>query len=326
VQTAHELGEQLLRLARRGHDPALLSTAHRAFGTTSYHRGEFLQARAHLEQSLALYDPQQHRALAVHQGTDPGVVGRSWAAGVLWFLGYPDQALHRGYEALTLARAQAHPFSLALALTLGVATIHQLRREARTAQESVEALMTLATEHGFPHWLAAGTPLRGWILTEQGHTEEGMTQIRQGIAMKQALGDEEWRPFWLAYVAAAHGNSDHPEAGLPILAEALAIAHNTGECFYEAELYRLKGELLLQQGIPDAQQAETCFRHAIDIARQQEAKSLELRAAMSLSRLWQQQGKRAEARELLAPIYGWFTEGFDTADLQEAKALLEAWA
>jgi predicted ATPase len=135
---------------------------------------------------------------------------------------------------------------------------------------------------------------------------------------------EEWQPYWLAYLAAAYGKSDHPEAGLPVLAEALTRVHNTGECFYEAELYRLKGELLLRQGLPNAQQAETCFRHAIDIARQQGAKSLELRAATSLSRLLQKQGKIEEARQLLTEIYGWFTEGFDTADLQEAKALLEA--
>jgi adenylate cyclase len=341
LQTAHEIGEQLLRLARRGHDPALLSTAHRSFGTTSYYRGEFLQARTHLEQSLALYDPQQHRALAALQGADPGVVGHSWAAEVLWFLGYPDQALQRDYEALALARAHAHPFSLAFALTR-VATIHQLRREARPAQESVEALMTLATEHGFPYWVAPGTALRGWILTEQGHSEEGMTQIRQGIAMKQAMGEGSWRPFWLAYAAAAYGNSDHPEAGLPVLAEALTIAHNTGERLYEAELYRLQGTLTLQsktsprhgagtaQTRPDEseveKEAEGCFLTAIAVAQRQHAKALELRAAMSLSRLWRQQGKREEARQLLAEIYHWFTEGFDTADLQEAKALLEALA
>jgi predicted ATPase len=322
LQTAHEIGEQLLRLAQRIQDPALLSTAHRAFGTTSYHRGEFLQARAHLEQGIALYDLQQHRPLTVLYGNDPGVIGRSWAAEVLWFLGYPDQALQRNYEALTLARGHAHAFSLAFAL-FHVAAIHQLRREARTAQEIVEAVITLATEQGFPYWLPSGTFLRGWILTEQGQTEEGITQIRQSITTHQAIGTEEWRPYWLAYLAAAYGKSEQAEAGHTLLVEALTIVHNTGECFYEAELYRLKGELLLSLSADNHAEAEGCFHQALDVAQRQHAKSLELRAATSLSRLWQQQGKREEARQLLAEIYGWFTEGFDTADLQEAKALLE---
>ena len=183
--------------------------------------------------------------------------------------------------------------------------------------------MTLSTEQRFAFWLVSGKMLRGWALAQQGQGEEGITQIRQGLAAWQAMGEALYQPLFRALLAETYGKVGQPEAGLSVLAEVLADVHNTGLCFCEAELYRLQGELLLQQATGSGDEAETCFRQALDVARRQQAKSLELRAAMSLSRLWQHQGKRAEARELLAEIYGWFTEGFDTADLQEAKALLE---
>jgi predicted ATPase len=164
--------------------------------------------------------------------------------------------------------------------------------------------------------------LRGWALAEQGQGEEGMVQLREGLAAWQAMGEALYQPLFRALLAETYGKVGQPEAGLSVLAEVLADVHNTGLCFCEAELYRLQG-VLLQQAAGSGDEAEACLRQALDVARRQQAKSLELRAAMSLSRLWQRQGKRAEARELLAEIYGWFTEGFDTADLQEAKALLE---
>jgi len=170
--------------------------------------------------------------------------------------------------------------------------------------------------------VAQGTILRGWALAEQGQSAEGIAQMRQGIAAWPATGAELSVPYWSALLAEAYGQAGQAEAGLRVLAEALTAVHKTGDRHHEAELYRLKGELLLTQDVPDEQEAESCLRQAVDVACQQQAKSLELRAAMSLSRLWQQQGKRVEAHALLAPIYGWFTEGFDTADLQEAKALL----
>jgi predicted ATPase len=166
---------------------------------------------------------------------------------------------------------------------------------------------------------------RGWALALQGQGEEGIAQIQQGLAAFRAAGAELDRPRWLTLLVEAYRQVEQTEAGLTVLAEALATVHKTGERRWEAELHRLKGELLLRQASP-TEEVEACFRQALEIARRQQAKSLELRAAMSLARLWQQQGKRAEACELLAPIYGWFTEGFDTADLQEAKALLEALA
>jgi predicted ATPase len=244
----------------------------------------------------------------------------------LWSLGYPDQALKRGHESLTLARELAHPYSLAHALIFA-ARVHQLRQEGQAVQERAEAAMTLAIDQGFPYWLAFATILRGWALAEQGQREEGIAQIRQCLTAYQATRAELVRPYWLALLAEACWKVGQAEEGLRALTEALAVAHKTGEGFYEAELYRLKGELLqnVEGGMRGAEwTTEACFQQALDIARRQQAKSLELRAALSLSRLWQRQGKRAEARVLLAEVYGWFTEGFDTADLQEAQALLEA--
>jgi len=167
---------------------------------------------------------------------------------------------------------------------------------------------------------------RGWALAHQGQVRDGVKQLTQGLSAFRAAGAELARPYYLALLAEARGILGEPEAGLTALAEALALVDTTGERWYEAEIYRLKGELLLQQSIDHQAEAESCFHHALDIARSQQAKSFELRAATSLARLWQQQGKRIEARELLAPVYGWFTEGFDTTDLQEAKALLDALA
>jgi predicted ATPase len=284
--------------------------------------GEFAVAREHLEQGMALYDPPQHRSHAFLYGYDSGVHGLSFGAWALWYLGCPDQALRRNHDALTLAQELSHPFSLAFALAFA-AWLHQLRREGQAAQERAAAAIALSTEQGFPFWGAWGTILRGSALAEQGQSAEGIAQMRQGIAAWRATGAELQRPYYLALLAEAYGKTGHAEEGLHVLAEALTAVHKTGERQHEAELYRLKGELRLKQDVPDEQEAESCLRQAVDVARQQQAKSLELRAAMSLSRLWQHQGKRVEARELLAPVYGWFTEGFDTFDLQEAKALLE---
>jgi predicted ATPase len=183
--------------------------------------------------------------------------------------------------------------------------------------------MTLATEQRFTLWLAWGMLLQGWTLALQGQGELGRAAIRQGLAAERATGSRLWQPYGLGLLAEAHGHGGHPDEGLAALTEARAVLEATEVRFYAAELYRLQGALLLRQAVPDAAQAEECFQQALDVARRQQAKSWELRAAVSLSRLWQQQGKRAEARDFLAPTYGWFTEGFDTADLQEAKALLD---
>ncbi len=243
-------------------------------------------------------------------------------AWTLWALGYPGQALQESDKGLTLARELVYPAGLAGALQ-SVALLHLFRRERQAVQE---AFMALAAEQGFAELLASGMILRGWALFASGQETAGVEQMRQGLAALQAIGGEVRRPLFLALLAEAYGGIGQIEKGLHVLAEALAAAEKTGGRFYEAELYRLKGELLVAYAAEPNAEAEACFHQALDIARRQQAKSLELRAAMSLSRLWQQQGKRDEPRQLLAPIYGWFTEGFDTADLQEAKALLDEWS
>jgi predicted ATPase/class 3 adenylate cyclase len=339
LQAARELGEQLLSLAQRVQDPVLLLEAHDALGQTFFCLGEFALARAHLEQGIALYDPQQHRSLAfLYGGEDPGVLCLCYAGRVLWALGYADQALRRIHEALTLAQELSHPHSLAIALDWA-AGLHQHCREVQAVQERAEAVIALATEQGFPHWVAGGTALRGWALAEQGQEEEGSAQVRWGLAAWQDTGAEAFRPTHLALLAEAYGKAGQAEKGLAALADAPALVEKTEERWYEAELYRLKGQLTLQKLsviscqlsvtdprplIPDPQgEAEACFLKAVEVARKQQAKSWELRAMMSLAKLWQRQGKQKEAHQMLFEVYGWFTEGFDTKDLQEAKTLLD---
>jgi predicted ATPase len=322
LQTTSQLGEQLLRLAQAQPDPAPRLLAHHQLGQVLFYRGELAAAQTHQAQALALYDPQAHRALAVRYGIDLGVGSHSHLARALWSLGYPDQALQHGQAARTLAQEVAHPFSLAFALVFA-AIVHQCRREVLAAHEQAAAAMTLATKQGFAQWVAWSTVLHGWALAMQGQGEAGLAEIRQGLAADLATGSTSWQPYSLGLLAEASGVGGHPDAGLTALAEALAVTDTTELRYYAAELYRLKGALLLQQAVPDAAQAAACFHQALAIARQQQAKSWELRAATSLARLWQSQGKRQEAYDLPAPVYAWFTEGFDTADLQDAKALLE---
>jgi predicted ATPase len=320
-QTAHAVGEQLLRLAERLDDAGLCVRAHMMLAEGLLYLGEFAPARAHAEQGIALYDPQRHRVQVVHYGNDPGVCCRLFAALALWVLGYPDQAQQRSEEALAWAQELAHPFSLAFAL-IHAARLHQDRREGALTYTRAEAGIALATAQGFVLFLAHGPILRGWALAEQGQAAEGLAQIRQGIAAKQAIGVESGRSYNLALLADVYGKVGQLDEGLRVLTEAQTVAQATGERFYEAELSRLTGELLRAQSSENHAAAEACFQQALDVAHRQQAKSWELRAAMSLSRLWQRQGKRGAAYQLLAEVYGWFTEGFDTADLQEAKALL----
>ncbi|MFQ5796557.1 MAG: BTAD domain-containing putative transcriptional regulator [Candidatus Bipolaricaulia bacterium] len=321
LQTALELGEQLLHLAQREQDSVLPVNTHRTLGVALFHQGELASAQEHLEQGIALYNPKDHRTYALYGSGDPEVVCLTYDGHSLWSLGYPDQALNRSHEAIALAEELTHLYSLGWALS-HAALLHQFRREAQAVQQRAEAAIALSTEHGFSFPLAIGTILRGWALAEQGQGDEGIAQLQQGLTTWRAIGSELGRPYALSLLAEAYGEVEQSEEGLTVLAEALDLVNKTGEQFYKAELYRLKGEFLLMQGEVEAE-AEACFRRAIDIARRQRAKSWELRAVMSLSRLWQQQGKEEEARQMLAEIYNWFTKGFDTADLREAKALLE---
>jgi predicted ATPase len=325
LHTSRELGDTLLRLAQRADDPALAVIAHYALGTTWLWLGALPAAHRHLEVGSAHYTLDQHRSLVFRMGQDPGVGCRANAARTLWLLGYPDQALVHLHDALTLAHELSHPFSLAFARCVA-ALVSQCRRNVPDVHEQAEAAVALATEQGFPQWAAMGTSLRGWALAMQGQGEEGMAEVRRGVSAYRTTGAALLVPYFCTLLADVSGDLGHPEEGLQALAEACTLVEQQELHYWEAEVCRLRGVLLLRQpGTPQAE-AEAWLQRALDVAHRQQAKSLELRAAMSLSRFWQQQGKRAEAYEILAPIYSWFTEGFDTADLQEAKALLAALA
>jgi len=317
-QTAYQLGEQLLVLAQKAQDPALLLLAHGSLGDTTWLSGNFEVALRHFEQVRAIYNHEQHQSLAaLYGGFDSGVACRHGLAENLWLLGYPEQALEKRREAIAFAREIAHSYSLALS-QIFAATVHQHCRDAHGTRQQAEAAMALASELEFGPWLVWAMVLRGWALVEHGQAEEGIAQLREGIAGWAATGAVVLQPYFLALLAEAHARMAHVDEGLSTLAEALTIVERTGERYMEAELYRLKGELQV-----DPAEAEACFQQAISIARRQKAKSFELRAVTNLSRLFEKQGKHIAARQMLAEIYGWFTEGFDTADLKEAAALLE---
>jgi predicted ATPase len=317
-ETALELAKQLLAMAQKLQDPSQLLMAEHSFGNTLWLIGDFEPARASAERHNALYVPEQHHSLASrYGGYDTGVAGRSGLAVNLWPLGYPDQAAQSGRDAIALARQISHAYSVAFALTFD-AMVHQFRRDVERTRQQAEAAMALAAEHDLAPWLAWATVLRGWAIARQGQPDKGLAQMRHGIAGWRAGGSGCLDPYFLALLAETYVQVGHAEDGLTTLAEALAITEQTHEGLAEAELHRIKGE-----SVRDPAEAEACFHQAIDIARRQKAKSFELRAVMSLSRLCDRQGKPAEARQMLADLYGWFTEGFDTADLKDAAALLE---
>jgi predicted ATPase len=333
-QTAIELGEQCLQLAQSVQEETLLLMAYYVLGISWLCRGSPTLACTHLERTIALYDPEQHHVLAYrYGGVDPGMACFGYDAWALWLRGYPMQARAQSAKALSLTQQLAHPYTLVRILYLDT-LLYQLCRDALAVRDQADAAITVATAQRFALMQALGPIMRGWAIAVQEHSTEGLVQIRQGLDTYRSTGAEFQRPHFLALLAEASGLLGQPEGGLAALEEALTLVEKTGERYYEAELHRQRGELLLlraaksrpAQDSQEQHEAETCFQHALDVARQQQAKSLELRAAMSLGRLWQRQGKRVEARALLAEVYDWFTEGFDTADLQEAKALLDALA
>lgn len=320
---AAQVTSQLLSLAARGRDAAVMIQAHYAMGASRLYLGEFAEAREHLEQGLALYDPQKHYSQAILYVHDPGVMLRGRLSYALWYLGYSEKALERCHESVAVARQVPHPFTLAFALCT-TAVLRQLRRESREAKELAERVISLSAEYGFQYNLGMSEILLGWALAEEGDFEQGRTEIRKGVDHLEILGAEMFRPQGLCLLADVYGRMGRASDGLAALADAAAAIERSGESYYEAELYRIKGELLLRSGIEQAHtEAEDCFDRAINIARKQQAKSLELRAAMSLGRLYLRQGERVKARQRLAEIYGWFTEGSDTSDMKEAGALLD---
>ena len=309
-QTAMELGVQCLQLAQSVQDTALLLEAHYAMGVSWFILGNSALACTHLERTIALYDPVQHHVLTYRYASlDPGIASLSIYAWALWMRGYPAQARVYLDKALSLAQHLAHPYTLARTLHYDTILGH-LRRDATTVRAQADAAITMATAQRFPLGGASGPIMRGWAIAIQEHNPEGLVQIRQGLAMYQSIGAALHRPHFLSMLAEAAGFLGQPEEGLATLEEALTLVEQTGERYYEAELHRQRGELLRlcapqshpAQGNREPHDVEMCFEQALEIAHRQQAKSWELRAAMSLSRLWQQQGKQAEAQALLAPL------------------------
>jgi len=324
---ACELGEEALDLAQRAGDPLLIAMGHWHLGPPLFALGQYTAARAHLAQTIAAYEPQDHHAHLVLHGSDAGLGALAYDALCLWCLGYPDQASKRSQEALARARELGHLWSLFDPLCYGGCLLNQISRDAQALKDHAEALMRLASET-VPTLSAMGLRFRGEALVMLGQIQEGMAQLREGLAAFQPIDARLTVTGALGSLAEAQAKAGQPQEGLATLTEAFELMEKTGERHWEAELHRIRAELLLMQGdqgqAKAGLQAERSFQQAIEVARRQQAKSWELRATTSLARLWRQQGRVDEACQILAEVYGWFSEGFDTADLREAKALLEA--
>ena len=323
-QAARELGEQMLRLAEKAGSSVPLIQANRALGTTQLYIGELEAGLAHLENAIALYDPKQHRAFALRiTGLDPGVSVLSFAAWGSWLFGRPAMALQRNDEMLSMASQINHPYNLAWALTFS-SWVYQFRREIEPTRAQAQAAIALAKEQGFALFRMMGVIFHGWSLAMSGSKEDGIAQMRQGIDGYHRTGAKSSSVHWSVLLAEAYLAAGQIEKGLSALDEA--HMEQSGERYYEPEHHRIRGELLLARAGSDSQalaDGERCFEQALKVARAQRARSLELRAAMSMNRLWRRQGRNQPARNLLAEVYNRFTEGFDTVDLQEAALLLE---
>ena len=321
VGRALPIAEQLLWLGQKAQDPILLVEGHWALGVVLAYGGEFTTSLQHLEQAIALYVPSQYQSHIRSTGHDPAVASRCQAAWVLWSLGHPDRAFERIGEALAMAEELPHYQSLALAEYFA-AYFYQLRQEAESCGQRAQTTIRLAAEHGLIDWVTLGSIQRGWALAEQGQVEDGVTEMRRALAEYKERGTALREPYFQGILADVLRKTGKLAEALKLLTEALARADRNGDRFFEAELYRLKGETLLM-GAGAVTEAEACFHKSLEIARRQRAKAWELRSTVSLARLYHQQGKSAEARRKLEETYRWFTEGFATADLRAAKALLD---
>jgi predicted ATPase len=319
LDLAQRLDEDLLRLSRQRNDTAGLVLGYVSSGRNLMYAGKLAASRSHLEAGLALFDPNSHRSLFHQAGIHPHVNSQAYLGIVLFCLGYPDQALAQSSAAIAEAGRLAHPPTLAMSLTVGAVLLLLVGDDVALSAQ-VDQLVAVATEQGFSHWRAQGAIYRGWIKVKNGYVAEGISLLRSGTAAYRATGSETWWPYAFSLLARAYEIAGQVEEGATLLDEALQTVERTGERWFAAELNRQKGELLLRQG--HSEPADELFRGALSIAEEQEAKLWELRAAASLARLRRDQGRRTEARDLLASIYGWFTEGFDTPDLKEAKGLL----
>ena len=320
LDLALQLDEDLLRLSRQRHDSTGIVLGHASLGRDLMYAGRFASSRSHLEGAIALYDPNSHQAVVHQAGIYLHVTTGAILGYVLFFLGYPDQALAQSRAAIAAAGRLAHPPSVAV--TLGCGTMLALFAKDHAAfGEWLDQMVAIANEQSFDFWGAYGTICRGWIKVINGDVVEGMSLLRSGLGAYRATGGETYMPHHIDLLARACEIVGRVDEALALLDEALQIVESTGERWFAAELYRHKGQLLLRQGHSEA--AEDLYRKALGIAEEQEAKLWELRAAVSLARLRRDEERRAEARDLLAPVYGWFTEGFGTRDLKEAKALLD---
>jgi DNA-binding SARP family transcriptional activator/predicted ATPase len=319
---ALDFGREALNLAQQTGDPLLIAWCRWHLGFVLFARGEYADALAQLEQVLDFYIPEQHHAALVRlPGADAGLSAMAYGACCLWCLGYPEQAFRQSQQALALAEELDHPFSLADVLCYACCQLQAMRRDGREVEAHAEALRKLSTHRGVAGWLANGVWYGGIGLVLLGRIPEGITQLREGIADFRAEGKRTMLPTALGFLAKALAQAGKSADALVTLADGLAMAEDTEERHWEPELRRLRGELLLNQD--DKAGAEASFQAAIEVARQQEARSWELRATTSLARLWQAQGRSDDARQVLAEVYAWFTEGFDTPDLLAAQALLE---
>jgi class 3 adenylate cyclase/predicted ATPase len=324
LRTGLELAEQLMGLAERQPDPGLLMQAHHMLGPTRMSLGPLTSARSHFEAAIALYDPERHRSHAsLYGGHDPCVCCSGNGSIVHWMLGSPDLALRRCREAIELARRLGQPTSLGHAL-IASTMLHQLRREPEAAREVADACLTIAAEHDLVSYQSFSRFMRGWAVASTGLRGEGLAEMRQVRTAKQAAGQKIWGPHFAGMIADVCSEAGQLADGLTAVSEGLTQVDETGDRYYEAELYRLRGELLLlQHGASAFAEADACFQRALELARKQEARSWELRAAMSLVRLWQGREGHADARRMLADVYAGFSEGFDTEDLKDARRLLE---
>jgi predicted ATPase len=325
LAAARAAAHDLLALGESTKVSGYLLEGHRAMGVVRFYAGEFSAARDHLERGIALYDIQAHGAHALRYEDDPGQTCLAYAARALWTLGHPDQAVQLSERAIVVARAIAHAPSIAEAMTWR-AEIAAVRREFGDAGEHALATLGPAIEHGLPLWIGIATTLHGWALGAEGQCAEGLARMREGLSVVARTGDRLFRAYYGTLLAEALGQAGQADEALSELEAAVESSRGSGMTYWDAELLRLKGELLLARDRADAATAEACFQKAIATAERQEARSLELRAATSLARLWADQGKGAQAHDLLAPVYDWFTEGFATADLKDARALLDTLA
>jgi predicted ATPase len=323
-RTGLAIAEETSELAKRLGDPHVLSRFCLVMGIGRLYLGDLAAARRHFEEGLAPYVPERDRAKAARYGYDSCMAHHSWLGLVLWYQGLSDQALRHEEEAVAAARAASHPLSEAWALSFS-AFVHHLRGEIALCLERADSAVALATQQMLPHFTAQAMVPFGWALVKRGQTEEGLARLRSAIDA-HPRDNRGMRLRSLTLLAEACLEAGRIEEGLSATQEGLVETEETEVRLYEAEFNRLEGELLLASKELDRSRAEAAFRKAIAIAREQGAKSWELRAATSLARLLARPGRREEARVVLAPVYGWFTEGFDTPDLKEAKALLDALA